>query len=160
VNGTCSTCCGGTATATLLGKSLRLAVAGEGLAAAVRVDPQVLHFGRVPCHEWADQVVQVHNVSQRSVLVVVDKGSANFQVSGVGSVLHEVCGLWQRAWSCMCPAHCAVQHIRCRFCCIAAAAAAGPHQLCLDAWLLWDALHTSHSGVQASVRGRWLCAVL
>lgn len=81
VNGTCSTCCGGTATATLLGKSLRLAVAGEGLAAAVRVDPQVLHFGRVPCHEWADQVVQVHNVSQRSVLVVVDKGSANFQVS-------------------------------------------------------------------------------
>jgi hypothetical protein len=102
VNGSCSTCCGGTATATLMGKSMRLAVAGEGLAAAVRVDPQVLHFGRVPCHEWADQVVQVHNVSLRSVLVVVDKGSANFQVGDGEPTVQTMCCMPHSAQGGMC----------------------------------------------------------
>ncbi|KAF8055917.1 CFAP47 [Scenedesmus sp. PABB004] len=42
-------------------RQLRLAVRGAALSPALRVSPQTLQFGAVPCHEWADQVVEVAN---------------------------------------------------------------------------------------------------
>ncbi len=35
--------------------------ARRACAAALLLEPALLHFGAVPCNEWADQVVEMHN---------------------------------------------------------------------------------------------------
>lgn len=43
------------------GKHLRLPVKGCGMACALKLQPEVLHFGIVPSYQWADQLLQLSN---------------------------------------------------------------------------------------------------
>jgi uncharacterized membrane protein len=64
-------------------KPLRLAVTGKAHPAVLTLEPRLLHFGRVACHEWADQLVHVTNASHQAVCLAVDKASPYYQVNGV-----------------------------------------------------------------------------
>ena len=73
--------CANTNSTAAVAKPLRLAVTGKAHAAVLALDPRLLHFGRVACHEWADQLVHVTNASQQAICLAVDKGSPYYQVT-------------------------------------------------------------------------------
>lgn len=61
------------------GKRLRLPVKGCGLACALMVQPEVLHFGIVPTYQWADQLLQVcNNSAQLPMQLSVVASGPNF----------------------------------------------------------------------------------